>query len=191
MKEYLLATLYSIHAAFVLAYEPVAFLILMSLISELMVSFVIFAIIRFFHTRYFSYLFMVIPGAFFLLVMFYPQATQTGLALGDFPDEKIFERSFLLPFFYYRHQILAAFIGVVIALLPDLRGFNKEEAYHESWKDFILRTFSVMAVCAVALFVAEFMTNYKTAALLIILAARIAMVFAAKNYRRFIWIAKL
>ena len=47
-----------------------------------------------------------------------------------------------------------------------------------------------MAVCAVALFVSEFMTAHKTAALLTILAARIAMVFAVKNYRKFMWIFK-
>lgn len=191
MKEYLLVTLYSIHAAFVLAYEPVAFLILMSLIAELMVSFVIFALTGFYHTRYFSYLLMVIPGAFLMLVVFYPQAAETGVYLGDFPEHEKFSGELSMPFFYYKNQILAAFAGVVIAMLPELRNFRNKNSYHTSWRDFILRTFSVMAVCAVALFVAEFMTDYKTAALLIILGARIAMVLAAKNYRRFMWIAEL
>lgn len=190
MKEYLLITLYSVHAAIVLAYEPVAFLILMTLISELIIAYVIFAVIRFVHTRHLSYLIFVPLGAFFVLMLFYPQAAQAGLHLGDFPDDKIFEEVFLLPLFYYKNQVLAAFAGVVLALLPALRGFKKKASNDEAQRDFILRTFSVMAVCAVALFAAEYMTEFKTVALLIILAARIAMIFAVKNYRRLMWIFK-
>lgn len=190
MKEYLLVVLYSVHASLVLAYDPVAFLILMALIAELIVSFVIFALLRYYHTRYFSYLLMVLPGMFFVLMLFYPQAVQAGVRLGDFPDTKLFGENFLLPLFYYKNQILASFAGVILALMPSFRGIKNEAFYHTSQRDFILRTFSVMAVCAVALFVSEFMTAFKTAALLTILAARIAMVFAAKNYRKFMWIFK-
>lgn len=190
MKEYLLITLYSVHAALVLAYEPIAFLILMTLISELIVSYIIFAIIRFTHTRHLSYLLFVPLGAFFVLMLFYPQAAQAGLHLGDFPDDKIFEEVFLLPLFYYKNQVLAAFAGVVLALIPALRGFKNKASNDVAQRDFILRTFSVMAVCAVALFVAEFTADHKTIALLIILAARVAMIFAVKNYRRFMWIFK-
>lgn len=183
VKDYLLATLYSLQIAVVLAYEPIAFLILMTLIAELVIAALMYGAVQYFNTPYKSHALLMPLGTFVLFVMFYPYAVQAGIAFEEFPEHTVDVDVFMAPFLYYKEAILATSIGIIISTLPDLKILRSPGAYDSVKRDFIIRTFSVFAVCAVAAACMPLGQKHKALAMVIILSSRIALIFAARHRR--------
>jgi hypothetical protein len=186
VKDYLLAALYSLQIAVVLSYQPIAFLILMTLIIELIVAALMYGAVQFFNTPYKLHAMLMPLGTFVLFAMFYPYAVQTGIAFEEFPEPIAKNGAFLDPLWYYKEAVWATCIGILIAALPYLSQLRGPHAYDSIKRDFIIRTFSVFAVCAVAAICMPLGQHHKTLAMVIILVSRIALIFAARHRKYWI-----
>jgi len=184
MKHYLILLLYTTQIALIFGREPNSFLVLMCLIFEFGFIVIYFSIVKLLvsEVKITALMLLFIGGIFGF--MFYVQALDASIGLGDLPG-KIWRDNLLLEFFLiYRNELIPTAAFIALAMGSDIRKVDKKSHYVHAQRELFIQIFLVMGVGAMGLAVMEYLPEQKKFAVTLIVVSRIVLELAAKHRRR-------